>query len=1107
MKPILRTLPWHAVPSALLAGAVFACDVALPSVIAAEFLYVAVLLLTLSARDRWTTPSIAVLCSVLTVVGHFFSTDSWSLLQGAAMNRALSLAAIWIVALLAGQRQRYVRRLVALNQSLDERVSERTEALASTIHDLHQVVARSEHAHNELERNQKLLTGLMDAIPDNIYFKDRQGRFLLINRAKAVRSGLASPDEAAGKTDFDFFTREHAEAAMAAEQSIIRTGEPRVDVEERLVWPDGAETWVSSTKVPLRNSQGEIIGTLGISRDITEHHRIQAALQRERDRLRTLIDNLPDLIFIKDEHCRFLTVNRPLARMYGCDDESELIGKTDHDFRPRELADFYVEDDQRVIRTGEPLVNREECFENADGERRWVLTTKAPLRAPDGRIVGLVGIARDITNRKQAEQELRTAKEAAEVANRAKSEFLANMSHEIRTPMNAVLGMTELLLDTELAHEQRDYLETVRGSAESLMDIINDILDFSKIEAGKVELEQIPFELREVLGDTMKSLGVRAHGKGLELALQVHPDVPEWLIGDPHRLRQIVVNLVGNAIKFTEEGEVVLEVSLTDGADENCRLRFKCADTGIGMTAEEQARVFNAFEQADMSTTRRYGGTGLGLTISSRLVNLMGGALSVESRPGVGSAFRFDAEFLPAAEVPAPRQPHDASRLIGLHVLIVDDNETNRRILLEICRSWDMNPVAVPDAGAAIAELRRAAGSGRSVDLVLTDASMPDVDGFTFAERVSKDPELKSTVVMMLTSLDGMGDARRCERLGIRSYLLKPVKQSELFDAIVLALGIDSVSSEAVAAEEPALRLPPLRILLAEDSLANQKLACGLLRKWGHEVTVANNGREAVAAVARQKFDLVLMDVQMPELDGLEATAEIRRQEERGQRHLPIIAMTAHALKGDRERCLSAGMDNYVSKPVRPRQLLKAMAETIESPGHSKPLDDTRIGSDTVVIEPQHSPEAPVTKPAAPAGTPASKPLEDGNAGGACLDWTAARKAAFGDDELLREVVEAFLEEAPGILSCLSRAIDENSPQDAQRYAHTLKGNLRTFGAPSMQIAQAVEAAAAAARLDDARSQVPSLAESLDEVQLEMRQFLAGRRDSATVTADVSERR
>lgn len=470
----------------LLAAAIFMTDLLLPVRTATGVLYVAVLLLTLSWNSRKFTVGVAVASSVLTVLGFSAGVIRTG---GAALigveNVGLSLFAIWTSTVLCLQHQAVRMRLRSSNERLEARVRLRTEALQVAVDDLRNEVSARERAQAELEHEKMLLDGLMTAVPDDIYFKDTEGRYIRINQAKADRSGLTAPEDAVGMSDFDFFQHEHAQASREEEVELMNAGKPLVDLEERLVWPDGHESWVSATKVPLRNREGTIIGTLGISRDITKHHEMEAALQRERDRLRTLIDHLPDYIFIKDSECRFVTVNKSHIEIFGCASEDEIVGKTDFDFCPPDLARLYEEDDLRVLQTGMTLVNREEEMVAPSGERRWILTTKVPLRDEYDRIVGLVGICRDITKRKRAEEELRAAKEAAEVANRAKSDFLANMSHEIRTPMNAIIGMTGLVLDTRLSRDQREYLETVRDSADALMGIINDILDFSKIESGQ----------------------------------------------------------------------------------------------------------------------------------------------------------------------------------------------------------------------------------------------------------------------------------------------------------------------------------------------------------------------------------------------------------------------------------------------------------------------------------------------------------------------------------------------------------------------------------------------------------------------------------------------
>jgi PAS domain S-box-containing protein len=900
----------------------------------------------------------------------------------------------------------------------------------------------------------ELLDLLMETLPDSVYFKDGAGRFLRLNRALARRFGLADPAEAVGKTDFHFFTPEHAQQAAAVEQAILKTGQPVVGLEEKETWPDGRVTWVATTKLPLCDRDGRVVGTCGISRDVTDHHRAELALRDSEALYHSLVETLPLNVFRKDRQGRFTFANQRFCQTTGRPLE-ELLGKTDYDFYPAHLADKYRRDDQAVMEQHTNLDLVEEHQAPA-GDKRYVQVLKTPVYDSRGEVIGTQAFFWDVTDRKRAEEELKKAKEAAESANRAKSEFLANVSHEIRTPMNGILGMTELALDTELSPEQREYLLMVKASADSLLNVINDILDFSKIEAGKLDLDHVPFPLRDSLGDTMKTLALRAHKKGLELAYHVPPDVPDYLVGDPGRLRQIVVNLVGNAIKFTEQGEVVVAVSTTANGETpagsgagaaplECVLHFAVRDTGIGIPPEKREAVFAPFVQADGSTTRKYGGTGLGLAISSRLAALMGGRVWVESEPGVGSTFHFTARFGLAEG--APVLVHRAESLEGLPVLVVDDNATNRLILEEMLHNWRMRPTVVASGPAALAELERAWAAHAPYPLLLLDALMPDMDGYTVARLVKEHPCLGDTTILMLSSAEGSGV--RARELALAGCLIKPIKQSELFDAIRGAVGAAVHSAEAETAAPAAAPRRRLRVLLAEDNVVNQKLMTRLLEKWGHQVAIAANGREALAVLEQGHFDVVLMDVQMPEIGGFEATAAIRSREKEAGGHLPVIAMTAHAMKGDRERCIAAGMDGYVAKPIQAQELLEAIERAVPPPP--------------------------------PAAAETNGPL----------DWAAARKAVGGDEDILRELAEVFLATSPRWLEQLRAAVGQRDAAGVRRMAHTMKGSLGQLGATAAYAAaQRLETMGHSQDLGDAAEACAALEAEIGRLGPELTRFL-----------------
>ena len=802
-----------------------------------------------------------------------------------------------------------------------------------TVVTFNDITARK-RAEMELAYERRLFQALMDNIPDTIYFQDTACRFMRINKAQAAMLGIADPEQAVGKTDFDFFPPEFARACYEAEQKLLESGEPIIDAEQKLTRPEGRVQWLSTTEVPLRDVQGKVMGFVGISRDISDRKRAEQALADETRLFQTLMDNVPDAIYFKDTACRFTRINRAQAKFLGLADPADAVGKTDFVYFAPELAKEFYDLEQELISSGRPVIGAIEKHPGSGGQPRWLSATEVPVQDADGRIIGLVGVSRDISAQMRAEEELKNARLVAEAASRAKSEFLANMSHEIRTPMNGVIGMTELALDTELGPEQRDYIETIRNSAETLLTVINDILDFSKIEAGRLDLDPIPFALRDSLEDTTRTLALRADQKGLELTCDIRSQVPEFVIGDPTRLRQILMNLASNAIKFTERGEVAVRVEVASQSEDLSTLHFSVRDTGIGISPEKHRLIFDAFSQADSSTTRRFGGTGLGLAICSRLVDLMKGHMWLESAPGQGSTFHFTAQ-LGIAEPGLNRRPTRTTHLEGTAVLVVDDNPTNRRILGEMLELWGIRVTAVERAAAALAALEDAERRQKPFAVLLTDVHMPEMDGFELVEEVKRRTvPARTPVVVMLTSAGVRGDAARCRALGVSAYITKPIRQSDLHAVLTTVLGDRPQESGAIGlVTRHSLRevgtSKNLSILLAEDNLVNQRLAVRLLEKQGHKVTLAMNGKEALALLDQQAYDLVLMDVQMPELDGFEATAVIRGKEKSTGAHQLIVAMTAHAMKGDRDRCLAAGMDGYISKPVRIEELLRTIDEVL----------------------------------------------------------------------------------------------------------------------------------------------------------------------------------
>ncbi len=784
-------------------------------------------------------------------------------------------------------------------------------------------------------------------------------------------------------------------------------------------------------------------GILGNVIDVTERNHAEDALRRSNIFQQQLLNTAATAIFTTDGNQIVTGVNEEFSRITGFSSE-EVVGNPCHTFAVEPCSKrcgVFASD------TGESIFKRRCTIRAKDGRLLEVLKNATRTRDELGENTGAIESFVDVTD-------LIEARRTAEQASCVKSEFLANMSHEIRTPMNAIIGMTELSLQTELNSEQYDYLDTIRTAAHSLLSLINDILDFSKIEAGKLQLIETDFSLRDCIADAMSTLAAQAQLKQLELAYHVAPEVPDALVGDQARLRQILLNLVGNSIKFTREGEIVVRVEMESASDEETLLRFSASDTGIGIPADKRQKIFEVFEQVDGSMSREQSGTGLGLAISSRLVDAMGGRIWVESEEGSGSTFYFTATFGLQTQPSTERLLAELDRLRNMRVLVVDDNATNRRILEEILLNWGMKPSTAHSGRKALALLEHAAERGEAFPLVLVDAMMPGMDGLELADRINQTPALAETTIIMLTSAGQRLDENRCRELNIAGYLLKPVKQSQLLDTIVQTLvkiPTDEVKVPPSAHRKLKTSTRRLGILLAEDNAVNRKLATALLEKMGHTVSVAENGREVLAACEERKFQLILMDIQMPVMDGLKATSAIREREKGTGEHLPIIAMTAHAMKGDRERCLDAGMDGYVSKPIDPNELFATIEEVAGAMGRSQ--------------EPS-------------SGSGSSSPG---------IDYEMLLGRVGGDRQLLAELVNIFLDECPKMLGQIQDAIRDGDGEALWKASHTLKGSVGNFAAPAAfeaalrleKIGRAGVIAEAEAALLELEAELETLRESL----------------------------
>ena len=781
--------------------------------------------------------------------------------------------------------------------------------------------------------------------------------------------------------------------------------------------------------------------------------------EKERLRLAAIVDSSYDAILSKDADGVIMTWNAGAEHIYGHTAE-EAIGQPISLILPEELARISQEEPEirDSLRAGRRLVQFETYRRHKDGRLIPVAITMTPLRDSQGRIVGSSMIERDMSVRRQRELELQVAKEQAEQANRMKSDFLANISHELRTPMNAIIGMLDLSLAEELDPVLKDYLATARESADTLLYLLNDLLDFSRMEAGRFELEQEPFSLHEVVEGALKTLSVRGHEKGLELAARIDPRAPDALLGDGPRLRQVLINLVSNAIKFTAQGEVSVSVSLDERIAEQATLRFSVRDTGVGIAPQDRERIFHPFTQLDASTTRQQAGAGLGLAICQELIQKMGGALTLESELGQGSTFSFALTF------PILDHGHPASPLVpdltDVPVLVVDDNEASRTIVEETLAGWDMRPTVLADAQRALEEIRQSRQQGAGYELVIVDALMPKVDGFSLIESIQQEGLSDLPAVLMLSPADRQAFKDRCEQLDIAAFLNKPITQSDTLDAIVTALKGSRLDSEAVDRLQEAPR--PLEVLLAEDTPANQKVITAILKKRGHMVDIAHNGREAIELHKQNDYDVILMDVQMPMMDGLQATEAIRKLDDHRKAETPIVAMTANARREDRRRCLRAGMTAYIAKPIDSIRLLELVED------HDSKTKDLRRKSITDSVD--ASTMQALTEPTA-----------------SLMNQQAALKRLSGNEELLHDLIRYFLEDAPGLLQAAADAVEQRNAEETQRAAHSLRGLAANFEATEvMSAADRLEQIGQAGQLQDAPEALSQLEEAVRNLSTEL---------------------
>jgi PAS domain S-box-containing protein len=954
------------------------------------------------------------------------------------------------------------------------------EAEPKTLFILRDITKRKQ-AEAALAQSESLFRGLFDLSPDAVVVIDPYDPkvswpIVDCNMAACVMNGYQREELIGHSIDILNLTVGTESERIAYLSQLREAGNLKLETHHRRKNGEEFPVEVSTTLISI----GERELVIGIDRDITERKRVEAELLREKQFLEAMIQNSPAAIVVLDNQQNIVSCNPEFERLYGYT-SSEAVGKNlDLLITTPETISEAMNYTQQAM-TG--LVHGFGRRRRKDGSFASVEIFGVPIVVSEEKI-GALAIYHDIT-------ELDRARQEAEEANRAKSEFLANMSHEIRTPMNGVMGMLELALETQLTPEQRDYLETSLHSAEALLAILNDILDFSKIESGRLELEKINFNLRNTVEDVAYTLAARAQSKGLEMACLIHPDISADLRGDPGRLRQILVNLVGNAIKFTHQGEIVIQAEPLKETESHALVHFSVQDTGIGILPERKSAVFDRFTQADGSTTRKYGGTGLGLTISKQLVEAMRGKIGVDSTPGVGSTFWFDLTFEKQPREKRGTAPLSLSGPVNLsaaRILVVDDNQTNRFILTKNVEAMGCRVDAVSSGAKALESLRNAHRVGDPYHVVLLDMQMPGMDGEQTARAIKSDPAVKDVKIIILTSMGHRGDAARMESLGCSGYLLKPVKQQMLFDATMAVLGREKEESPALITRHllAEQRRFGLRLLLAEDNPINQKLAVTVLQKAGYSVDTVDNGSDAISKAKDNPYNAILMDVQMPGTDGFEATHQIRKWEKERGGHIPIIAMTAHAMQGDRERCLEAGMDDYVTKPIQPTVLISALNRWIqmdESKKEQEEVQDYSSQPDTFSIDFDDGMFGEFASESTVDRTPLSERVAPFSVDSLPVDLPSAI-ARFDDDrEFVMGIIRDYRTQLPERLKEIHQFLHADDASSLCRIAHNLKGvSLNISAGPIAQAALNIEQSAS-------RDDLKGAADHVTQLELEVARF------------------